>query len=96
MSPPSSFKFRLYIAGDTLNSMRAITNLTALCRVHLQDRHTIEIVDLSREPRRALTDGILMTPTLVILSPSPIRKIVGTLSQPQPVLELLGVETIIA
>jgi circadian clock protein KaiB len=96
MNPRSRFKFRLYIAGDTLNSMRAITNLTALCRVHLQDRHTIEIVDLSREPRRALTDGILMTPTLVILSPSPIRKIVGTLSQPQPVLELLGVETIIA
>jgi circadian clock protein KaiB len=96
MKPRSRFKFRLYIAGDTLNSMRALTNLTALCRVHLQDRHTIEIVDLSKEPRRALADGILMTPTLVILSPSPIRKIVGTLSQPQPVLEFLGVETIIA
>jgi circadian clock protein KaiB len=95
MNPRSRFKFRLYIAGDTRNSLRALSNLTALCRAHLQDRHTIEIVDLSKEPRRALTDGILMTPTLVILSPSPIRKIVGTLSQPQPVLELLGLETII-
>jgi circadian clock protein KaiB len=96
MNPRPGFRFRLYIAGDTLNSSRALANLTAFCRVHLEDRHTIEVVDLFKEPRRALADGILMTPTLFILSPSPIRTIVGTLSQSQTLLEVLGLETITA
>ena len=34
----------------------------------------------------------IMTPTLVKLSPSPARTIVGTLGQTQPVLQALGLE----
>jgi len=86
------FQFRLYVAGDTQNSAQAVANLTALCRARLPDRHHIEVVDVFREPKRALADGILMTPTLVKLSPSPVRRIVGTLSQTQPVLVALGLE----
>ena len=86
------FKFRLYVASDALNSPQAIANLTALCRLYLPDQHHIEIVDVFLEPRRALADGIFMTPTLVKLAPSPARRIVGTLSQTQPILEALGLE----
>jgi circadian clock protein KaiB len=90
------FKFRLYVAGDTPNSGQALANLTALCRAHLPDRHDIEVVDVFREPKRALTDGILMTPTLLKLAPSPGRRIVGTLSQMQTVLQALGLATVAA
>jgi circadian clock protein KaiB len=90
------FKFRLYVAGDTLNSMQALANLTALCREYLPNRHHIEVVDLLREPKRALADGVLMTPTLVILAPSPARKIVGTLNQTHTVLRTLGLGTLVA
>jgi circadian clock protein KaiB len=90
------FKFRLYVAGDAPNSAQALANLTALCRAHLPDRHEIEIVDVFREPKRALADGIFMTPTLVKLAPSPTRRIVGTLSQTQIVLQALGLETLAA
>lgn len=86
------FRFRLYVAGDALNSVQAIANLTALCRAHLPDRHQIDVVDVFRDPTRALADGILMTPTLVKLAPFPARRIVGTLSQTQPVLQALGLE----
>jgi len=86
----ANFRFRLYVAGDAQNSARAIANLTGLCREHLADRHAIEIVDVFREPKRALADGILMTPTLVKLAPAPVRRIVGTLSQSEPVLQSLG------
>lgn len=86
------FKFRLYIAGDAPNSVQALGNLSALCRAHLPDRHEIEVVDVFREPKRALADGIFMTPTLVKLAPLPLRRIVGTLSQTQPVLWALGLE----
>ena len=86
------FKFRLYVAGGTQNSAQAVANLTELCRIHLPDRHEIEIVDVFREPRRSLTDGVLMTPTLLKLSPSPVRRIVGTLSQTQLVLQAVGLD----
>ena len=62
---------------------RRSANLDALCRTHLPDRHEIEVVDVFREPKRALADGIFMTPTLVKLAPPPVRRIVGTLSQTQ-------------
>ena len=96
MSRRALFKFRLYVAGDTQNSVNAIANLTALCRAHLPDRHEIEVVDVFREPKRALADAILMTPTLVKLTPSPVRRIVGTLSQTIPVLQALGLGTVAA
>jgi circadian clock protein KaiB len=79
-----------------LNPAQAVVNLKALCRTDLANRCEIEVVDVSREPKRALADGIFMTPTLIKLAPSPNRRIVGTLSQTQPVLQALGLETLAA
>jgi circadian clock protein KaiB len=89
---PPLFRFRLFVAGDTPNSTQALGNLTALCREHLAGRHEIEVVDVFREPKRALAESILMTPTLVKLAPPPLRKIVGTLSDTRSVLDALGIE----
>ena len=83
-------KFRLYVAGDAPNSAQARANLVELCRTHLKGRHEIEIIDVFKEPKRALTDGIFMTPTLVRLAPLPALRIVGNLSHTQTVLETLG------
>ena len=90
MSRRTQFTFRLFVAGDAPNSVRAVANLAAFCRDHLADRYEIEIVDVFREPKRALAEGIFMTPTLIALTPPPVRKIVGTLSQTQTVLLTLG------
>jgi circadian clock protein KaiB len=92
MNRDKTYLFRLYIAGDAVNSTQAVANLTALCRTYLPDRHEIEVVDVFREPKRALADGILMTPTLVKLTPPPVRRIVGTLKQTETVLQALGLE----
>jgi circadian clock protein KaiB len=93
MSRRVIFKFRLYIAADTINSSQAMANLRALCQTHLAGRHEIEIIDVFRDPQRALAEGIRMTPTLLRLVPTPVRRIVGTLSQTQRVLETLGLDT---
>jgi circadian clock protein KaiB len=95
MSRSIMFKFRLYVAGDAQNSAQAVANLAAICREHLPDLHEVEVVDVFRQPERALADGIFMTPTLVKLAPSPARTIVGTLSQTQPVLRALGLQTVV-
>jgi circadian clock protein KaiB len=90
------FKFRLYVAGDTVNSAQAVANLNALCHEHLLDRHEIEVVDVLREPKRALVDSIFMTPALIRLVPFPIRKIIGTLSQTGAVIETMGLKAVAA
>jgi circadian clock protein KaiB len=96
MSRRSIFKFQLFVAAGTPNSNQAVFNLNAICRTHLAGRHEIEIVDVVREPKRALAGDIRMTPTLLKLSPAPIRRIVGTLSQTQRVLDTLGLSAPIA
>ena len=66
---------RLYVVDKGPSSARAIANLSAICEKHLPDNHQIEIVDLLQDPRRVLSDTILATPTLIKLSPTPVRKI---------------------
>lgn len=90
MSRAVCYKFRLYVAGNSPNSAQAQVNLAALCRRYLPGRYKIEIVDVYRHPDRALLDGILMTPALLKLAPSPVRMIVGTLAGSEALLSGLG------
>lgn len=83
---------RLYIANRAPNSAQAVANLEAICREYLQDNFTLEIVDVLEFPQRALADGILVTPSLTKLSPSPSAKIVGNLSDRVSVLHALGIK----
>ena len=90
MSSQTRFKFRLYVAGGTHNAAVASANLHVLCQTHLPERHEIEVVDVFLDPAIALADAVFMTPTLVKLLPLPVCKIIGTLSQPATVLQVLG------
>jgi circadian clock protein KaiB len=83
---------RLYIANNAPNSRRAVANLAAICKQHLEDNFKLEIVDVLETPLRALADGILVTPSLTKVSPSPVAKIVGNLSDKGSVLRALGIE----
>ena len=82
--------FRLYLAGGAPNSVRALANLYALCRKHFPESHRIEVIDVLKEPMRALAEAILVTPTLVKVSPAPEQQIIGNLSEEEEVLRALG------
>jgi circadian clock protein KaiB len=92
MTNPDIFRLRLYVADDTLNSRRAVANLRAICNRYLPGRYEIELVDVVKEPDRAMEDRIFLTPTLIKLAPGPVERIVGTLSQTNLVLQVLGLE----
>jgi circadian clock protein KaiB len=81
---------RLYVAGNAPNSIRAIANARAICDEHFASGHDLEIVDLLEEPRRALADGIIVTPTLLKLSPLPAQRVIGNLSDTNQVLLALA------
>jgi circadian clock protein KaiB len=83
---------RLYIADSAPNSLRAIANLAAICKEYLEDKFKLEIIDVLETPLRALADGILVTPSLAKVSPSPAVKIVGNLSDKSSVLHALGIK----
>ncbi len=85
-------KFRLYVSGNCPNSIEAEFNLRTLCCEHLKQRHEIEIVDVKRDPDRALADGVFLTPLLMKLSPGPL-KIIGNLSVFEPIMQALGLSS---
>ena len=93
MSRPPTYRFLLYVAGDTQNSSLAMANLTAFCRTHLPGNYEIEVVDVFVKPQRALKDRIFMTPTLIKLGPKPSRRIVGTLGQAHILQQAIGLES---
>ncbi|RTQ46069.1 circadian clock protein KaiB [Hymenobacter gummosus] len=80
------WELRLYVAGQTVKSVTALTNLKRYCEEHLKGRYVIEVVDLLENPQLAEGDQILAIPTLVRKVPSPIRKIIGDLSNQERVL----------
>lgn len=85
---------RLYIAGKAPNSVKAIANLEAICRQHLAGAYKLEIVDVCEHPRRALDDGVVVTPSLAKVSPSPIASVIGNLSDRASVLAALGLPAV--
>lgn len=84
-------EMRLYIASSAPNSVRAIANLEAICKEYLKENFRLEIIDVLEYPQRALADGIVVTPSLNKVSPSPATKIVGNLSDKSSVLLALGI-----
>jgi circadian clock protein KaiB len=84
--------FRLYIADNAPNSVRAIHNLQAICREYMPDAFEIDIVDVLDDPMQALTENVLVTPMLIRLSPAPTLRIIGDLSETRQVLLALGLD----
>jgi circadian clock protein KaiB len=80
------FQLRLYVAGQTPKSIAALANLRRICTEHLTGRYKIEVIDLLKNPMLARGDQILAVPTLVKKLPSPVRKILGDLSNTERVL----------
>jgi circadian clock protein KaiB len=82
----AAYSLRLYVAGETPKSMAAIRNLRALCATHLAGQYSIEVIDLRVNPQLAAEDQILAIPTVVRHLPSPLRKVIGDLSDTERVL----------
>jgi circadian clock protein KaiB len=84
--PDEVWHLRLYVAGNSPKSVEAFANLKRVCETYLTVRYEIEVVDLIKHPRLARGDEILAIPTLVRRLPSPMRKIIGDLSDTDRVL----------
>jgi circadian clock protein KaiB len=82
----AEWRLRLYVAGNTPNSISAFANLKELCEKHMGGTYEIEVIDLLRNPQLAAGDQIIAVPTLVRRLPHPVKKIIGDLSNRERVL----------
>ena len=86
------WELRLYIAGQTPNSIAAIDNLKKICEDQLRGKYRIEVIDLLKKPQLAKGDQIVAIPTLVRRLPPPVKKIVGNLSKTERALVGLDIQ----
>ena len=96
-APPTleAWKLRLYVAGQSAKSIRALANLKALCEKHLKGRYQVEVIDLLEHPDMARGDQIVAIPTLVIKLPLPVRRLIGDLSHTEKALIGMALQQVV-
>jgi circadian clock protein KaiB len=90
-SPQARLCLRLYVAGESPNSVAAKQNIHALLE-ELGRKADLEVVDVLTDPKRGLRDGILITPTLIRVAPAPEARAFGSLRDRTVLLAALGLE----
>ena len=83
---PAEWELRLYVAGQSPRSLTAFANLKKLCETHLAGKYRLEVIDLLANPQLSRDDQIVAIPTLVRSLPTPIRKVIGDLSNTERML----------
>ena len=87
MSPlKKTYILKLYVAGNTPNSIRALKTLNNILETEFQGVYALKVIDVLKNPQLAEEDKILATPTLAKILPPPVRKIIGDLSDRERVL----------
>ena len=83
---PTRYELRLYVAGMTPRSTRAIANIKEICEEHLKGHYDLQVIDLYQQPALAEGNQIIAVPTLIKKLPVPLRRIIGDLSDRERVL----------
>jgi circadian clock protein KaiB len=84
-----TYVFRLFVAGHEANSTLARGNLARLCEERLKGRHRIEVIDVMTDAATAYRNGVLVTPTLLLIEPRPRVTLLGSLNDEGQVLAAL-------
>jgi len=88
------YLLRLYVAGATAGSVRAIESIRRVCDEQLEGRYELKVIDIYQQPEQAKQEDIVAVPTLIKKLPEPLRVIVGDLSELERVLVALDIEPV--
>jgi len=80
------YTLTLYVAGQSPKSLAAFANLKKICEEHLEGRYSLEVIDVTKHPEIAIEQQILALPTLIRKVPTPMRKLIGDLSNTEKTL----------
>ena len=88
-----TWKFTLYVTGDTARFDSAISSLKQICNSYLDNDYAIKVIDLLEHPELACQHQILAVPTAIRTYPLPERRVIGDLSRPELVVAFLELPT---
>ena len=80
------YVLRLYVAGTTSRSIRAVANIKEICESSLKNRYDLEVIDIYQQPVLLKGEQIIAAPTLVKQLPLPLRKFIGDMSDTERIL----------
>jgi circadian clock protein KaiB len=80
------YVLRLYVAGATPQSIKAITNLKRICEEHIARRYDLEVINIYQQPALLEGEQIIATPTLIKKLPLPLRKFIGDMANTEKIL----------
>jgi circadian clock protein KaiB len=92
---PEVYKLRLFIAGASPNSIRAISNLRIFCEEHLKGRYHLEIIDVYQQPQIASKDQVIALPLLIKSYPLPLKRLIGDMSDTAKVMKGMNLDVTI-
>jgi circadian clock protein KaiB len=81
---------RLFVSGHSALTEQILTTLQGVLESSRYHPYTLQMVDVSKHPEQAEADQIAATPTLIRVSPRPVRRLVGELDNPRAILSLLS------
>ena len=90
--PDDVYVLRLYVAGTSERSARAVRNAKQICEEHLAGRYELEVIDVFQQVGRARDDQVIAIPTLIKKLPAPLKRFIGDLSDRDVVVVGLDVK----
>lgn len=85
-SSGKKYVLRLYVAGMTRTSARAIKKISDICEEHLHGRYDLQVIDIYQQPTLAKGEQIIAAPTLIKKLPVPLRKFIGSMADEEKIL----------
>jgi circadian clock protein KaiB len=80
MTPRKTYILKLYVAGNTPNSMRALKTLRNILETEFLGVYALKVIDVLKNPQLAEEDKMAK------ILPPPVRRIIGDLSDRERVL----------
>jgi|ERR687885_810161 circadian clock protein KaiB len=80
------YVFRLYVAGNSPKSVRALQKLTKICEEHLKGRYELEVIDIYQQPELLEQEQIFAVPTLIKKLPLPLQRLIGDMSNTEKII----------
>jgi circadian clock protein KaiB len=87
-----TLRLRLYVAGDSPNSVTALRHLRALLGAYPSLEVELEVRDVLKHPELGERDHVLVTPLMIRLAPAPERRVFGTLKDADALAAVLGLD----
>ena len=83
---------KLFVTGKTPRSIKAIDNVKSAFEARLSENAILEVIDVLDRPQQAQEEEVLVTPTLIRLVPTPVRRLIGDFSDGNKAFDLLDLD----